>query len=183
MSVKNNREYSAMLKEIQGCESEIKKTEDRILESMVAIDTLGQESKDEEEQFRKEEKQLLEQRRELESLAENHQSDHDQLLAVQSAIEERIKHPWLLEYRKISEKRNGVGLAEAKDGYCTVCRVRLRAQVYTDVRVGDSLRYCDSCGRILYRLMPSKPAAAIAESAREEGISLPESVIPLAEGI
>ncbi len=173
MSVKNNREYSAMLKEIENCEGEIKKVEDRILENMVTVENLGEEIQAAEKQFKLEECELLRQKQELEALASNHQHDHQELMAIQSGIEEQIKRSWLLEYRKISERRNGIGLAEAKNGCCMVCRVRMRPQVFTDIRMGDNLRHCDNCGRILYRLDPIRPVSG-PEPLSEEEASLPE---------
>jgi uncharacterized protein len=158
MAVKNNREYSAMLKEIELCEAEIRKTEDRILESMEAIEGCLKGIKDSESIFQQDEGKLLSQRRELEAIATNHQEAHDELLAVRAGAEKRVNKEWLGQYRRIAERRNGIGLAEAQGGCCMVCRVRLRPQVYTDIRKGDVLRQCDSCGRILYRLPSPKPA-------------------------
>ena len=44
----------------------------------------------------------------------------------------------------------GDGVAEARDGLCTVCHVRLRPQIFNEVRRNDGLHQCDSCTRILY---------------------------------
>ena len=173
MTVKNNREYSAMLKEIEVCEGEIRKSEDQILESMEVIDGLLAGIQEAEASFQSDEGKLLSQRRELEALAANHQSAHQELLRIRADTERRVNREWLDQYRRVAERRNGIGLAEAQDGCCMVCRVRLRPQVYTDIRKGDSLRHCDSCGRILYRLIPPKPASP--ESA-------PQEILPLNMG-
>ncbi len=157
MAVKNNREYSAMLKEIELCETEIRKTEDRILESMETIEACLNGIKESEGVFKQDEGKLLIQRRELEAIAANHQQAHDGLLAIRAEAEGKVNRDWLSQYRRIAERRNGIGLAEAQGGCCMVCRVRLRPQVYTDIRNGDVLRQCDSCGRILYRLPSPKP--------------------------
>ena len=53
-------------------------------------------------------------------------------------------------------RRHGVGVAQARDGICTVCHVRLRPQVFNTVLRNDQIIQCDSCQRILY----SVPAAA-----------------------
>ena len=50
----------------------------------------------------------------------------------------------------VSKRRNGVAMAEAKDGICSVCHVRLRPQVFNTVRRNEALMQCDSCQRILY---------------------------------
>ena len=56
----------------------------------------------------------------------------------------------------MSQRRNGVAVAEARDGICTICHVRLRPQVFNTVRRNEEIVQCDSCNRILYFV----PAAA-----------------------
>ena len=61
-------------------------------------------------------------------------------------------------FEHVSRARKGHAMAEARDGHCTACHVRLRPQVFNDVRRGDKLVQCESCTRILY-VVPPKPAA------------------------
>ena len=49
-----------------------------------------------------------------------------------------------------AKSRKGVAVAEAKDGLCIICHVRLRPQVFNEVRKNESIIQCDSCRRILY---------------------------------
>jgi predicted nucleic acid-binding Zn-ribbon protein len=49
-------------------------------------------------------------------------------------------------------------MAEARGGICTVCHVRLRPQVFNEVRRNDSLIQCESCNRILYFVPAPAPA-------------------------
>jgi predicted nucleic acid-binding Zn-ribbon protein len=41
-------------------------------------------------------------------------------------------------------------VAEARDGLCTICHVRLRPQVFNELRRNDAIIQCSSCQRILY---------------------------------
>jgi hypothetical protein len=50
----------------------------------------------------------------------------------------------------VSQRRGGVAVAEARDGICTICHVRLRPQVFNTIRRNDEIIQCDSCQRILY---------------------------------
>jgi predicted nucleic acid-binding Zn-ribbon protein len=54
-------------------------------------------------------------------------------------------------------------MAEAREGLCTVCHVRLRPQVFNMARRNDSIIQCDSCTRILY-FVPA-PTAVTPEQA------------------
>ena len=57
----------------------------------------------------------------------------------------------------VSKRRNGVALAEARDGICTICHVRLRPQVFNTVRQNAEIIQCETCQRILY-FVPRTPA-------------------------
>ena len=50
----------------------------------------------------------------------------------------------------MSKQRKGLAVAEARDGGCTVCHVRMRPQMFNEVRRGETLIQCESCLRILY---------------------------------
>jgi predicted nucleic acid-binding Zn-ribbon protein len=53
-------------------------------------------------------------------------------------------------YERVSRMRAGLALAEARDYSCMACRMKIRPQVFTDIRRGDAVITCESCGRILY---------------------------------
>lgn len=53
-------------------------------------------------------------------------------------------------YQTVAPQRRGIAVAPAKDGLCSICHVRLRPQVFNDIRRNDSIVQCDSCRRILY---------------------------------
>jgi predicted nucleic acid-binding Zn-ribbon protein len=64
----------------------------------------------------------------------------------------------------VSRRRNGVAVAEARDGICTICHVRLRPQVFNTVRRNEEIIQCDSCQRVLF-FVPPPAAAAAAQPA------------------
>jgi len=54
-------------------------------------------------------------------------------------------------YKRIASRiRDGVAMAEARNGACTACYMALRPQIMADVRRGDEIITCDNCNRILY---------------------------------
>jgi len=57
-------------------------------------------------------------------------------------------------FQRIAKVR-GTAMARAEGERCTICQVRLRPAVFTEVRKNDSLVQCDSCNRILYFVPPS----------------------------
>jgi predicted nucleic acid-binding Zn-ribbon protein len=67
-----------------------------------------------------------------------------------AALVSQISKGTLHTFERVLKGRQGLAVAEAADGLCTVCRVRLRPQVYNTIRRNDSIYQCDSCQRILY---------------------------------
>ena len=55
-------------------------------------------------------------------------------------------------FERVSKHRKGLAMSEARDGLCTQCHVRLRPQVYNELRRNESVMQCESCSRILYFL-------------------------------
>ena len=55
----------------------------------------------------------------------------------------------------------GTGVAEARDGMCQACHVRMRVQIWVEVRKNEQIFQCESCSRILYYEPP--PPTVVAE--------------------
>jgi predicted nucleic acid-binding Zn-ribbon protein len=54
-------------------------------------------------------------------------------------------------YKRIASRiRDGVAMAEARNGACMACYMALRPQIMADVRRGEEVITCDNCNRILY---------------------------------
>jgi predicted nucleic acid-binding Zn-ribbon protein len=159
MSVKTNVEYQAMQKEIEFAKSEVKELEDRILERMLEADELAAALKESETQLSLVQKQveadkltLVAEQAELKALLVRAAADRAELV--------RTLDPQVLAtFELIARRRNGIAVAEARDGICTICHVRLRPQVFNTIRRNDQIVQCDSCHRILY-FRPPAPTAS-----------------------
>jgi len=60
----------------------------------------------------------------------------------------------------VLRRRNGIAVAEAVDGICTICHVRLRPQVFNTVLRNDRIMQCDTCQRFLYFVPKAAPQSA-----------------------
>ena len=79
----------------------------------------------------------------------------ERLTAERAALTPQISREALTIFERVAHGRKGQALAEARDGLCTVCHVRLRPQVFNEVRRNASIIQCDSCTRILYFTPPA----------------------------
>ena len=66
----------------------------------------------------------------------------------------------LATFEAVAIRRQGVAVALASHGICTICHVRLRPQVFNTVLRNEEIIQCDSCQRILYFAPAVVPDAA-----------------------
>jgi hypothetical protein len=150
MAVKTNQEYHAVQHEITFAQTEIKKLEDAVLEHMVAGDELAAAVKRDEGALAAEQKAIEADRRAMAAEATELQASIGRLTSERAAVVGALDKPVLQLFEQVARKRHGVAVAEARDGICTICHVRLRPQVFNNVLRNDSILQCDSCNRILF---------------------------------
>ncbi len=155
MEVKTNREYQAMQKEIEVAQGEVRAIEDRILERMVEADELAAAVKAADAAQAEAQKDIEAERRQMEEEVARLRQELDTTGGQRDAILAQLSPGILAVYENVARKRRGIAVAEARNGICAICQVRLRPQVFNDVLRNDSIIQCDSCQRILY----SAPAA------------------------
>jgi predicted nucleic acid-binding Zn-ribbon protein len=157
MAVKTNQEYHAIQKEIGFAQSEIKALEDRILELMLDADEQNAAVKRADKALADEQKAVETEKKTLETESTRLQASLEALAAERKTITGAIDKGVLATFERVAKGRHGIAVAEARDAICTICHVRLRPQVFNNVRKNDSIIQCDSCQRILY--FAAAPAA------------------------
>ena len=156
--VKTNKEYTALLHEIENVEREIRSREDLILDAMEKVEGGQAAVKVEESSFKSVEATRRDEIRALDSRIQECQTKRSEVAATRDKKVGGLKPDLLAEYSRILKSR-GTALSEAKDGACTMCHVKLRAQVYVDVKRNDAIIICSSCSRILFFNAPPPQGA------------------------
>ena len=152
--VKTNEQYKAMLKEIEGEEANIRKIEDKILEKMVEAEDIQKLVTEAGARLEGEKARVAAETKRLNSLREADVKERDELLAQRKALAAALSAGLMETYERVRKGRRGVAVAEVRDGFCTACNVRLRPQVYNDIRTNETLLTCESCSRIMFCVEP-----------------------------
>lgn len=160
MSVKTNKEYQAMQTEISVAEQNVRGQEDRLLERMEETDTLAAELKSAEAALKAEQADVAREKQGLEAERATLDEEIRRTDTERQTVSSQLSAPALSLFQHVAKHRRGVALSEARDGHCTQCHVRLRPQVYNDVRRNESLIQCESCSRILYFVATTAPTTA-----------------------
>ena len=155
MEVKTNKEYTAMLHEIEGVEKDIRAREDQILFEMERAEGLAAEVKRADAAFKTDEERYKGESRSLDERRLALEAQVAALRAERDAIAETVPEDTLGLFNRVAKLR-GIAVAEAKDEMCQLCHVKLRLQMYVDLRRNEQITQCPSCSRILY-YEPSAP--------------------------
>lgn len=168
MAVKTNQEYQAVQKEIGFAQGEIKTIEDKILELMVEADDLTATVKRAEAELASEQKAVDADRRAMATELATMKSSLERIAAERAEVVRGLNAQVLAIFELVLRRRNGVAVAQAREGICTVCHVRLRPQVFNTILRNDQIIQCDSCQRILYHMPAAAPATSdsVSQSAQ-----------------
>ena len=158
MAVKTNKEYQAMQVELAGGEAEVRRLEDRVLEQMLEADELAVEVRKAEQQLSDERAATDAERDELERARQRLEEQLAQLGDERLRLARDVAEPTMSLFETLARQRRGLAVVEVRDGHCSSCQVRLRPQLFNDVRLNNSLIQCESCQRILYYVPSSGPA-------------------------
>jgi predicted nucleic acid-binding Zn-ribbon protein len=158
MEVKTNKEYTAMLHEIEGVEREIRDREDQILAEMERAEGFTTDVKREEGVFKTVEENARTETKALESEERNLEDERKRLQAARDATATTVPEDAMELFQRVARLR-GVAVAEARDDMCQSCHVKLRPQLYVELKKNESIVQCAHCSRILY-YVPTAPAVA-----------------------
>ena len=162
MRVKNQKEYSAMLKEIDSVKAQISEHEEAILRDMEEIEKLKGELATHEAHIAQEREAVAAETKRVEQASRDAQKTIDRLTAERRKLETGLPSALLVSVRRLEEKRRGVFLSRAKDGTCQSCYVRVRPQVFQEIKLAAAVHSCENCRRFLF--FEPGIQAAIAEA-------------------
>ena len=164
MSVKTNVEYHAVQKEIEFAQTEMKAAEDAVLEKMIEGDDLTAGVKRGDADLTAEQKRVDADRKAMATETAELNASLGTLAAERADIVRSLTPQVLALFELVANRRQGIAIAEARDGICTICHVRLRPQVFNTVLKNEQILQCDHCNRILYHV-PKAAAVAPAPDA------------------
>ena len=161
MAAKKPDEYTAAIREADAARKQISAFETQVLEQMEAFDQAEKELKerapevenlraDMDARFKAFDEQVSTQQQQIEKARAERERLMNELPKATSSM-----------YKRIAARiRDGVAMAEARNGACTACYMSLRPQIMADVRRGEEIITCDNCNRILY-YAPNKAAQPV----------------------
>jgi hypothetical protein len=157
-AAKSNKEYAAILTQINTLKADNAKLEEEILKLMQQVDAAK-------EQAQAAQQGIKEEQEKLEGVQASSQEEIDKLNAMVEDLEAKRKEATegidakaLQSFERIADTYQGEAMAPVeaqgkKPPYtyvCGGCFMALNPEHANALRVRDEIRHCDNCGRILY---------------------------------
>lgn len=149
-AIKTNKEYTAMLKEIEGGKADKSLIEDQILGVFDELDSASNEINKEKDNLAQQKKDLDKDKSILDSDLKSMDQELVVLNAKRSQVVPKIDRRVLSTYERILRNKDGLAVVKVVDNSCQGCFMNVTHQTVNEIRMLDKLITCEACSRILY---------------------------------
>ncbi|PIP20679.1 MAG: hypothetical protein COX40_03505 [Candidatus Omnitrophica bacterium CG23_combo_of_CG06-09_8_20_14_all_40_11] len=148
--IKTNKEYQAMLKQIQDAKADASVVEDQILGLFDQADKIKNDVNQEKQRLQEEEKVGQERKSHIQDRIKEIDERIAQLEAQRKQITPALDRKVLTQYERILLNRDGLAIVSVKDNSCGGCNMFVPPQVINLIRMYERIITCEVCNRILY---------------------------------
>ncbi|MFW6297687.1 MAG: zinc ribbon domain-containing protein [Desulfosalsimonas sp.] len=151
-SVKTNKEYQSLLKEIDDIRASNSRLEDASLQCLDDMDSAEKELKEKTREYENRRKQIEQEKQELDKAALDLEERIRQLKFESEAIIEKLDPDLVKKYRQTRDRGGGVGLVQVENAVCKGCHLNIPPQMYNELQRGNELKMCPHCHRLIFVL-------------------------------
>lgn len=148
--LKTNKEYQAMLQQIQDIKADSSVAEDKILQTLEQIDKVSQEISAEKVRVKEYEGIFNQEKSKIEARIKEIDESMSRLNSRRKQASEIIKPKILAQYEKILASRDGLAIVSVENNSCKGCNMHVPPQVINLIRMYERIITCEVCNRILY---------------------------------
>jgi len=148
-SVRNNKEYDALTKEIDHTESEIERLDLESIELEDYVEKLKIEIKELSPDLDELKSELKEKETDLKKIIKENEKEEVKLKAKREKIAELVKKNDYNTYMRIRKALNGSAVVTVVRSACSGCHNIVPSQRQIEIRQNKRLFTCESCGRLL----------------------------------
>ncbi len=151
-NVKNNKDYQALLKEIEDIRQSGSSKEDEMLGLLDAIEAAEKEASDAQKRYEEQKATVEEKRRELEESAVSRRDRLEELKEAATSISEMLDPKLKKQYTNIRDNSGGLAIVSVNDAVCRGCHLNIPPQMYNELHRENEIRFCPHCYRMIYVL-------------------------------
>lgn len=148
--VKTNKEYQAILSEIDTMKGANSRIEEEILLVMDEIDELKKDLSKREKEMGSTLEKIEGERKKLQEKMARGEEAWNAGVERREALSKQIESKLVKLYHTLKEKRQGVGVVSVRNETCQGCFVNVPPQLFIEVQKNNALVRCPHCNRILF---------------------------------
>jgi len=151
LTAKTNEQYRAFQKEIEFCETEIRKADDRSIELMEEAEQLTNNVKAAEQSLAEEKKVVEGRKGDASAQTDAGKAALAKSNAERATLTSSLPSSLVATYTRLRKRMSdGRVVAKVVDETCDACNMTIRPQHLADVRLSDQVLACENCRRLLY---------------------------------
>ena len=149
-AIQTQKEYVAVLKEIDMAKKTCLETQTQISEINKQIDELEADLAEKNTSLDIMKKQTAARGKEIEALLSENEQKISARRATRESLAKDLPKSLLSKYQRIFARREGLALVGVAEGACCGCHMQLPPQQYNQLHRGTELQSCPHCNRLLY---------------------------------
>ena len=150
MEVKTNKEYQALLSEIEAIKEANSRKEEEILQVLEEIDELKKDLLKREKEMATHLEKIEAQRKLIQDKMVKGEGEWKRRMERREVLTKQIESSLFKLYNTLKEKRQGISVVRVKQETCQGCFVNIPPQMFIEVQKNNAIIRCPNCNRILY---------------------------------
>jgi hypothetical protein len=148
--IKTNREYQALLREIDDNRKKNSVMEEEMLQMMEQIESEEKKVAEIQQQTEQMVQEAAAEKKEILDSTVEEKKELERIEKKRRKIAEQIDSALLDKYCKILKQCGGVAIVPVDNSICGGCHINIPPQEFIEVQRGKTLRFCPHCHRIMY---------------------------------
>ena len=148
--VKSNKEYRAVLKEIEELKELIFEKEEVVIKCMEDIEIQEEECADNDGTRRESQKEYTNKQEEFSQKMRDFEKEVQSLNGKRAQLCQNVDKNLLERYNSLRKNLRGRVVSQVIDTICQGCNLGIPPQQYNELIKGGSIKSCPNCNRIIY---------------------------------
>jgi predicted nucleic acid-binding Zn-ribbon protein len=148
--IRNQREYLALSREVEGGKRANRETEEKIQGLNTRHAELEKKLSEMTSKVGEHEGEVASERAKVDSEESGVREKLDSEMKRRNELVPKIPKPLLAKYESIRAKRLGIGIVPVVGGLCQGCNMRIPPQLFNILQRGQTVEQCPSCQRIIF---------------------------------
>ena len=149
-TIKTQKEYVAVLKEIDTAKKMNKDIEDKIRAKDGEIEVLSREQEEKEAELASLKEKVDSRQEEIAAVLAEYAQTEEEKGSQRDPLLKGLPAPLRKRYQLLFERRGGMAVVEARNGACLGCNMHLPPQLFNSLFQTQEIQSCPHCNRLLF---------------------------------